>query len=105
MSQRLYEPSEEDIQTEIVLYVKWTLGYEALVYAGKGTHKRLGGVLPEGHSDLIIVGDSKVWFMEVKSKHGKRRPSQIEFAEKMLRQGIIVYVVRSKDDVAEIIGV
>lgn len=61
--------------------------------------------LPEGFSDLLVVSDKKVSFVEVKNAKGKARDKQLNFIGRMQSLGHKAGIARSVDDALEIIGV
>lgn len=95
--------TEAEIQHEIVMMLQ---DYGALVhqFAIPGTHKRLGGIIPAGYPDLEVLFDGKVYWFEIKSYKGRSNANQIEMHKKFLAQGFTVHIVRSKEEVKQIIG-
>jgi len=57
-----------------------------------------------GAPDLIVLKEGKVFFLEVKTKTGRVRPSQKAFAERLRREGFEYHVVRSLDDALKAVG-
>jgi hypothetical protein len=55
------------------------------------------GVLA-GVSDLIIVANNKILFVEMKTEKGKQRKTQEEFQEKIENLGFNYLICRSFDD-------
>lgn len=55
------------------------------------------GVHP-GFADLVVLSGGKVMFLEVKSKTGRLRPTQIEFRDAVQTQGFGWALVRSVED-------
>ena len=55
------------------------------------------GVHP-GFADLIVLSGGRVLFLEVKSKTGRLRPSQVIFRDAVQAQGIGWALVRSVED-------
>jgi len=51
-----------------------------------------------GISDLVLLRDGRVTFMELKTAKGKQRKSQIEFEQWALLAGARYVVVRSVED-------
>lgn len=101
---RLPKNEEAAIQHGIVQY----LNFNKILcwYTPNGTHienpisriilKLMG--LKEGVSDLIILYDSAMFFVEVKTKTGKQTLSQKEFQQKVESLGHKYYIWRSIDD-------
>ena len=61
--------------------------------------------LPAGFSDLFGIrkSDGKTFFIEVKTKKGKARDSQIKFIKRMNELNAIAGVARSVDEAIELI--
>ena len=55
------------------------------------------GVHP-GFTDLIVLSEGRVLFLEVKSKTGRLRPAQEDFRNAVRAQGFAWALVRSVDD-------
>ena len=55
------------------------------------------GVYP-GFSDLILISEGRVLFLEVKSKTGAQSPSQRAFQAKVEAQGYAYAIIRSVDE-------
>ena len=55
--------------------------------------------LPEGFSDLIILHNKTIYFVEVKTKTGRQRQSQIDFMNLVRNRGYVYIVARSVEDV------
>lgn len=58
------------------------------------------GVFP-GFSDLIVISEGRVIFLEVKSKTVRLRPSQEAFRDLVEAQGLPWALVRSQNDALE----
>lgn len=103
--------SEYDIQCMIVDYINW-IGYKHCVIQiyneGAGQAKRgrkaYKSGLRVGASDLFIAvprhGKHGFW-MEVKSKNGVLRPTQLKFFEDMEKQGYYTAAVWSFEEAKE----
>lgn len=102
---------EADIQRDIVRFLRAVLPPGAIVHhspneTGAGT--RAGrqrqailsgmGVCP-GWSDLVVLSEGRVLFLEVKTPAGRLSPAQRAFRDVVLEQGHGFAVVRSIDDV------
>lgn len=62
--------------------------------------------LPRGFSDLTVIKDGRVYFLEVKTPTGRIRPEQEKFLAVMRdRYGCICGIVRSVQDALEVVGV
>jgi len=55
--------------------------------------------LPEGFSDLIVLANNTIYFVEVKTKTGQQRKAQIAFQNTVKARGYTYIVARSKEDV------
>jgi len=56
-----------------------------------------------GVSDLIVLKDGKVLFIEIKTSTGRQSDKQKEFQERVEAQGFNYYLVRSLEDFKKII--
>ena len=65
--------------------------------------RRVAG-LPDGFSDLLVVGDKYTGFVEVKTPTGRIRPEQINFINKMQSLGHKAGIARCVEDAIKIIG-
>ena len=104
MKKKAIRNSERSLQTAIVKALN-LLGFLVIHIPNqysKGRVRDAGFV--SGAPDLIVLKDGKVFFLEVKTKTGRVRPSQKLFAERLRRQGFDYFVVRSLDDVLKAIG-
>ncbi len=66
------------------------------------TRRRVRGC-PKGTADYIVIMPNRVIFLELKSDVGKQSKEQKEFQGKVEEQGALYYVVRSVDEVMEVI--
>ena len=55
--------------------------------------------LPEGFSDLIVLANKTIYFIEVKTKTGQQRKAQKTFQNIVEQHGYTYIVARSKEDV------
>lgn len=55
--------------------------------------------LPEGFSDLILLANKTIYFVEVKTKYGQQRKAQVNFQNIVESRGYTYIVARSKEDV------
>ncbi len=68
----------------------------------KKAFRRMPKYCVNGVSDIILLLDGKVWFLEVKRKNTKQSPNQKEF-EAMVRRGGAEYaIVRSIEDIQKL---
>lgn len=110
------EKSEDRIQYEIVAwfhnnYCHFKCKPRGLIMSvpngGKRNKKeamklKATGLLA-GASDLILIYDGKVLFMEVKTDTGRQSDSQIEFEHRIRDNGLKYYVVRSLEEAQELV--
>lgn len=59
--------------------------------------------LPNGFSDLIILANQTIYFVEVKTKYGQQREDQINFQRTVESRGYKYIVARSILDVSSAI--
>lgn len=101
---------EADAQRAIVSVLRAVLPKGAIVHHSANEVRTCGelarqsqailvgmGVHP-GFSDLLVISEGRVLFLEVKSKTGRLRPAQQAFREDVTRQGFGWALVRSVDD-------
>lgn len=101
---------EGDAQRAIVATLRLVLPSHAIVH--HSAHERRGGdktarlaqaigvgmgVHP-GFSDLVVLSEGRVLFLEVKSRRGRQSEDQLRFAADVRAQGFGYEVVRSVDD-------
>lgn len=55
--------------------------------------------LPEGFSDLFILANNTIYFVEVKTLKGKQREAQVNFQRVITKYGYNYIVARSVEDV------
>jgi hypothetical protein len=106
------QASEADIQADIVkALVK--LGWLVVRVNGGGGYDKRGnwrwnywvdGTLHAGFPDLVAFKGSAAVLLEVKKQKGKLAPPQEVFHERAAHRGVTVHVVRSVEEVQEIIG-
>lgn len=99
---------EADIQRHIVQALRTVLPTGSIVHhspneqGGKDAQKRqeilVGMGLHPGFSDLIVLSEGRVMFLEVKTKSGRQSPSQLDFEAKVQAQGHPYEVVCSVND-------
>lgn len=69
------------------------------VLTADGTYFDTG--LPNGFSDLIVLYNHTIYFVEVKTKKGKQRQDQIHFMNLVRSYGYTYIVARSVTDLIE----
>ena len=96
--------SESEIQAAIVKALS-QLGFLVIHVPNQATRGRFrySGLLP-GAPDLIVIGNNRIYFMEVKKHNGKQSPSQIVVQQMIEARGFEYYVVRSVDEALFIVG-
>ena len=99
---------ESEIQKRIMDYLKdkdyfvWKNhmeGVRAKSGGGRGRNPNAG--IP----DLMAMKDGELLFFEVKGARGRLSPAQKDWHDEAKRNGFIVHVVYSLDDVIDIVGV
>jgi len=101
----LVKKSEATIQKEIVNYCKLN---KILIFcvpneATKSNSKFIGmGVLP-GVSDLVLILQNKIIFVELKTHKGIQRESQKEFENRVLELSHQYILIRSLDEFKKLI--
>ncbi len=93
---------EEDIQAACVEWFRWAFPRYVIFSTPNGGSRNLleavnlkrSGVLA-GVSDLIIVADRAVLFVEMKTKTGRQQPSQKKFQADVERLGFEYKICRS----------
>jgi hypothetical protein len=96
--------SESEIQSAIVKALS-QLGFLVIHVPNQATRGRFrySGLLP-GAPDLIVIGNNRIYFMEVKKHNGKQSPSQIVVQRMIEERGFEYHVVRSLDDALSVVG-
>jgi hypothetical protein len=96
--------NERSLQNKIVKALN-LLGYIVIHIPNQYSLGRIrdAGVL-SGAPDLIVLKDGKVWFLEVKTKSGRLRPSQKAFGKLLYEHGFQYHVVRSVEDALHAVG-
>ena len=88
---------ETKIKKQIKKFLSLNGWFSFSILQGMGAHK--------GISDMIALKDGRVLFLEVKTERGKQSDNQMQFEHDIEWSGGEYYVVRSVEDMAEIIGV
>ncbi len=70
--------------------------------ATRGKH-RYSGLLP-GAPDLIVIGNKRIYFMEVKTEDGRQSPKQKMVQAMLEERGFDYCIVRSIDDALKVVG-
>ena len=97
---------EHNIQKEIML---WCGEHQLLCFrCNVGRVKTIDGRwfdtgLPEGFSDLIVLANGTIYFVEVKTRTGKQRDAQIIFMNTVRKYGYNYIVARSTKDMEVIL--
>lgn len=60
--------------------------------------------LPEGFSDLIVLANNTIYFIEVKTKIGQQRKAQIAFQKAVEERGYTYIVARDVKDMEVILN-
>jgi hypothetical protein len=96
--------SESEIQAAIVKALS-QLGFLVIHVPNQATRGRFrySGLLP-GAPDLIVIGNNRIYFMEVKKHNGKQSPSQLVVQRMIEERGFEYHVVRSLDDALSVVG-
>jgi len=100
----MYKRRESEIQAAIVKALS-QLGFLVIHIPNQATRGRYrySGLLP-GAPDLIVIGNNRIYFMEVKKHNGKQSPSQMIVQQMIEERGFEYYVVRSVDEALSIVG-
>jgi len=95
---------EAEIQAAIVKALS-KLGFVVIHIPNQATkgRQRYSGLLP-GAPDLIVIGDKKVWFMEVKTEDGRQSPKQRLVQAMLEERGFDYHLVRSVEDAIKAVG-
>lgn len=98
---------EKVIQKQIIEYLK-KKGFLVTKHHMEGVRARHGGGRGKnpysGYPDLTAIKDGATLYFEVKGPKGILSDAQKKFHAESYRHGVIVHVVRSLDDVIEIVG-
>lgn len=102
--------TEADIQRAIVQALRAALPFGAIVHASnneiRGSSdwaKRQQALMKSmgqypGFSDLVVLSEGRVLFLEVKTETGRASQSQLQFAANVDRQGHGFAIVRNIDE-------
>jgi len=102
---------EQITQVQIIHWLRWHKYFCFAIPNGEYRNKVTGAILKRqgvlaGCPDIeIILNDGKVLWIEVKSKKGVQSDSQKMFQKELEDRGHKYYIVRSLDDVVNILGV
>ncbi len=101
---------EADLQRSVVTALKFALPKTAIIHhcanevtepGPRGTKRQailVGMGVHPGFADLMVLCDSRVLFLELKSLKGRLSPNQEAFRDTVLAQGFGWALVRSVDD-------
>lgn len=99
---------EHNIQNQIRI---WCGQHDILCFrCNVGRVKTIHGTyfdtgLPEGFPDLILLpGNNKIIFCEVKTLKGKQREAQKTFQKEIEKRGYLYVIARSINDIINVIG-
>ena len=101
---------ESKIQKAIVTAIRYLYPKSILLAIPNEARRnvRTGAIMKamgmlSGTSDLIFIHKGSVYFFEVKTDNGKQTDTQKEFEKRITKQGLKYFVVRSVDEVLNII--
>jgi len=94
---------EAKVQSEIVKTLR-LLGYLVIHIPNQATHgvRRYSGLMT-GAPDLIVLGDNKIWFLEVKTIDGKQSRAQSIVQKLIEDRGFSYNIVRSVEDALKVV--
>jgi hypothetical protein len=107
---------EADLQRLIVAFLRLVLPAGAIVHhsaneiglggqSGRARQAILSGMgVCPGFSDLIVLSEGRVLFLELKSKAGRLSQAQERFRDLVQAQGFAWAMVRSIDEVLDALG-
>lgn len=102
---------EKDIQRAIVNFLKiysrkgTVIEYKQIARVNPHTGKRFFASVYPGVSDMMwFAAGGKTAFLECKTEKGRQSDHQIEFQKKMESLGYEYRIVRSIDDVLDLVG-
>ena len=95
---------ESEIQAAIVKALS-RIGFLVIHIPNQATkgRQRYSGLL-SGAPDLIVLGNGRVWFMEVKAAGGRQSDAQRLVQRMIEERGFTYAVVRSVDDALNMVG-
>ena len=96
--------SESQVQSAIVRALS-QLGFLVIHVPNQATRgrQRYSGLL-SGAPDLIVIGNGRIWFLEVKKPGGKQSHSQVMVQRLIEERGFAYYVVHSVDEALNAVG-
>ena len=100
--EELLELSENEIQNRIIDYCREN-NILAIVVPNELARNNRSVKIEPGCSDLIIVLDSETIFVEVKTKTGKQRESQIKFQKKIEARNKKYFIARNLEELINIL--
>jgi hypothetical protein len=103
--QNLGKKSEENIQKEIINYCKLN---KILIFcvpneATRNNSKFIGMGVLAGVSDLVLILENKVIFVELKTHKGTQSENQKDFESSVLELGHQYIIIRSIDEFKKLI--
>jgi len=100
----MHERRESEIQAAIVKALS-QLGFLVIHVPNQATRgrSRYSGLLP-GAPDLIVIGNNRIYFMEVKRHNGKQSLSQMAVQKMIEERGFDYHIVKSVDDALSAVG-
>ncbi len=95
---------EAEVQAAIVRALS-TLGFVVIHIPNQATkgRQRYSGFLA-GAPDLIVIGNKRIYFMEVKAEDGRQSPKQKIVQAMLEERGFDYHIVRSVDDALRAVG-
>lgn len=96
--------NEHKLQVAIVRFLRLNRFFVFAVPNGGNRDAKTGAYLKDegvmaGVSDLIIMHDGRIVFVEVKTDTGRQRPTQVAFQQAVEAEGHRYLIWRSLDDV------
>lgn len=104
------KPSESRIQADCVRWYnnKYCLAHHEprniiFMVPNEGQQRKMNEGVLAGVSDLVVIHYNKILFIEMKTEKGKQRPKQIEFEERVNKEGLFYCVCRSLEEFKKVI--
>lgn len=89
--------SHDELEAQAVQYLEYR-GWLVVQTHGPRNRPRQRGV-----SDLIACRPRRNLLVEIKTDRDQLRPDQLEFADRAIRRGLEIHVVRSLDDLVALV--
>lgn len=106
------EPKETEIQLAVCEYLSyqmrqgklmfWRQNTNAIFSTKTGSFRAMPKYSMNGVSDIIVVRDGFVIFLEIKRPSGKQSDNQKQFQDLVKKNGAEYWVIRDLDDLKEI---